>query len=82
MNGTHSVPGEAPSPALCPPPLQGFNIIKSEVSEGFKLNVWDIGGQKTIRPYWRKCVRRPPPPPSYIAARPSRIMCTSCMGGL
>ena len=20
--------------------------------EGFKLNVWDIGGQKTIRPYW------------------------------
>mmetsp|Transcript_4479 Transcript_4479/g.14597 ORF Transcript_4479/g.14597 Transcript_4479/m.14597 type:complete len:126 (-) Transcript_4479:407-784(-) len=21
--------------------------------EGFKLNVWDIGGQKTIRPYWR-----------------------------
>ena len=20
---------------------------------GFKLNVWDIGGQKTIRPYWR-----------------------------
>ena len=22
-------------------------------SEGFKLNVWDIGGQKAIRPYWR-----------------------------
>lgn len=20
--------------------------------EGFKLNVWDIGGQKSIRPYW------------------------------
>merc|ERR1712032_991961 len=20
--------------------------------DGFKLNVWDIGGQKTIRPYW------------------------------
>jgi len=20
---------------------------------GFKLNVWDIGGQKSIRPYWR-----------------------------
>merc|ERR1712087_1087589 len=30
---------------------QGFNI-KSLVHEGFKLNVWDIGGQKTIRPYW------------------------------
>merc|ERR1719331_1820050 len=21
-------------------------------TQGFKLNVWDIGGQKTIRPYW------------------------------
>jgi len=33
-------------------PTQGFNI-KSLESNGFKLNVWDIGGQKTIRPYWR-----------------------------
>ncbi|KAJ3156570.1 ADP-ribosylation factor protein 3 [Geranomyces variabilis] len=33
-------------------PTQGFNI-KSVVVEGVKLNVWDIGGQKTIRPYWR-----------------------------
>merc|ERR1712224_546457 len=32
-------------------PTQGFNI-KSLVYDGFKLNVWDIGGQKTIRPYW------------------------------
>merc|ERR1712066_688091 len=32
-------------------PTQGFNI-KSLVQDGFKLNVWDIGGQKTIRPYW------------------------------
>merc|ERR1712226_1420225 len=32
-------------------PTQGFNI-KILVHEGFKLNVWDIGGQKTIRPYW------------------------------
>ncbi|CAK0824006.1 unnamed protein product, partial [Prorocentrum cordatum] len=32
-------------------PTQGFNI-KSIMQEGFKLNVWDIGGQKTIRPYW------------------------------
>merc|ERR1711976_759721 len=32
-------------------PTQGFNI-KSLQHEGFKLNVWDIGGQKTIRPYW------------------------------
>merc|ERR1711933_488989 len=32
-------------------PTQGFNI-KSLVHEGFKLKVWDIGGHKTIRPYW------------------------------
>tara|TARA_B110000208_G_scaffold171156_1_gene213254 strand:+ start:405 stop:737 length:333 start_codon:yes stop_codon:yes gene_type:complete len=23
------------------------------ISDGFKLNMWDIGGQKSIRPYWR-----------------------------
>lgn len=33
-------------------PTQGFNV-KSLVHDGFKLNVWDIGGQKSIRPYWR-----------------------------
>mmetsp|Transcript_84120 Transcript_84120/g.171475 ORF Transcript_84120/g.171475 Transcript_84120/m.171475 type:complete len:187 (-) Transcript_84120:162-722(-) len=33
-------------------PTQGFNI-KSLQHNGFKLNVWDIGGQKSIRPYWR-----------------------------
>eukprot|EP01083_Nonionella_stella_P076460 208359_1 len=33
-------------------PTQGFNI-KSISQDGFKLNVWDIGGQKSIRPYWR-----------------------------
>jgi len=33
-------------------PTQGFNI-KSVSSHGFKLNVWDIGGQKHIRPYWK-----------------------------
>ena len=33
-------------------PHLGF-IIKSLNREGFKLNVWDIGGQKSIRPYWR-----------------------------
>jgi GTPase SAR1 family protein len=31
---------------------QGFNI-KSLMHDEFKLNVWDIGGQKSIRPYWR-----------------------------
>ena len=33
-------------------PTLGFNI-KSLMHEGFKLYVWDIGGQKSIRPYWR-----------------------------
>lgn len=33
-------------------PTQGFNI-KSIAQEGFKLNVWDLGGQRNIRPYWR-----------------------------
>jgi ADP-ribosylation factor-like protein 3 len=30
---------------------QGFNV-KSVECEGFKLNMWDIGGQKAIRQYW------------------------------
>ena len=33
-------------------PTLGFNI-KSVVKDGFKLNVWDVGGQREIRPYWR-----------------------------
>jgi len=33
-------------------PTQGFNI-KSLKHGNFKLNMWDVGGQKTIRPYWR-----------------------------
>ncbi|KAL3900375.1 MAG: hypothetical protein SGCHY_001383 [Lobulomycetales sp.] len=33
-------------------PTQGFNI-KSVSQDGFKMNVWDIGGQASIRPYWR-----------------------------
>eukprot|EP00912_Choanoflagellata_sp_UC4_P001148 UC4_evm1s714 len=33
-------------------PTHGFNI-KSVVSNGFTLNVWDIGGQRKIRPYWQ-----------------------------
>lgn len=33
-------------------PTAGFNI-KSVMSDGYKLNVWDIGGTRKIRPYWR-----------------------------
>ena len=35
-------------------PTQGFNI-KSFTYNEFKLNVWDVGGQKSVRPYWRYC---------------------------
>ncbi|XP_062393376.1 ADP ribosylation factor like GTPase 3, like 1 [Sardina pilchardus] len=34
-------------------PTQGFNI-KSVTSHGMKLNVWDIGGQRKIRTFWKK----------------------------
>lgn len=33
-------------------PTQGFNV--KEMQHGkFKMKMWDIGGQKTIRPQWR-----------------------------
>mmetsp|Transcript_3248 Transcript_3248/g.5054 ORF Transcript_3248/g.5054 Transcript_3248/m.5054 type:complete len:187 (-) Transcript_3248:247-807(-) len=33
-------------------PTVGFNI-KSLEYRGYTLNLWDVGGQKTIRAYWR-----------------------------
>jgi ADP-ribosylation factor-like protein 2 len=33
-------------------PTLGF-IIKTIDFQGYKLNIWDVGGQKTIRSYWR-----------------------------
>jgi len=33
-------------------PTQGFNIKSIQTEGNFTLNVWDIGGQKSIRPYW------------------------------
>ena len=32
-------------------PTRGFNI-KSLAYDKFKLNVWDIGGQKALREFW------------------------------
>lgn len=32
-------------------PTKGFNI-KNLAHEDFKLTVWDVGGQKALRPYW------------------------------
>ena len=34
-------------------PLYLFFSIYIQTQDGFKLNVWDIGGQKAIRPYWK-----------------------------
>ncbi|APA10625.1 hypothetical protein EAF04_000363 [Stromatinia cepivora] len=33
-------------------PTLGF-IIKTIEHAGYKLNIWDVGGQKTLRSYWR-----------------------------
>ncbi|CAE7868811.1 Arl2 [Symbiodinium sp. KB8] len=33
-------------------PTLGFQIKTLEYA-GYKLNIWDVGGQKTIRSYWR-----------------------------
>lgn len=33
-------------------PTKGFNV-KTVRSQGFQLNLWDIGGQRKIRAYWR-----------------------------
>lgn len=33
-------------------PTLGFNIETFEYN-GFRLNIWDVGGQKTLRTYWR-----------------------------
>merc|ERR1712061_712967 len=33
-------------------PTLGFNI-KTVEHRGYKLNVWDVGGQKSLRSYWK-----------------------------
>ena len=39
------------APSKIEEPTKGFNV-KTICKEGFKLNVWDIGGQSAIRTYW------------------------------
>ncbi|KAL3663137.1 hypothetical protein V7S43_011549 [Phytophthora oleae] len=38
--------------AIASIPTVGFNV-ESIKYEGYKLNIWDVGGQDTLRPYWR-----------------------------
>ncbi|THH05485.1 hypothetical protein EW145_g4763 [Phellinidium pouzarii] len=33
-------------------PTLGFNI-KTFIHSRYTLNIWDVGGQRTLRPYWR-----------------------------
>jgi len=35
----------------CIEPTKGFNV-KTLMQDNFKLNMWDLGGQKEIRTYW------------------------------
>lgn len=32
--------------------FSGFNIVTLEHND-FKLNVWDVGGQKSLRSFWK-----------------------------
>lgn len=34
-------------------PTQGFDIVSLRHASGYTLNLWDVGGQQTIRAYWR-----------------------------
>ncbi|KAN0066308.1 ADP-ribosylation factor-like protein 2 [Thecaphora frezii] len=38
-------------------PTLGFSI-QTFVHNGYTLNVWDVGGQKTLRPYWKNYFER------------------------
>jgi ADP-ribosylation factor-like protein 2 len=31
----------------------GVTSLRSAAARRYKLNIWDVGGQKTLRPYWR-----------------------------
>ncbi|GFY80383.1 ADP-ribosylation factor family protein [Actinidia rufa] len=34
-------------------PTLGFNIKTMTYNKYYTLNIWDVGGQRTIRSYWR-----------------------------
>lgn len=54
--------------------LQGFNI-KSVASHGMKLNVWDIGGQRKIRTFWKKYLENTDLLVSGQKKQSKRLMC-------
>lgn len=44
---------KAPARSIRAMPTIGFNV-ETIVTENLTLNMWDLGGQTTIRPYWRQ----------------------------
>jgi ADP-ribosylation factor-like protein 2 len=38
-------------------PTLGFDIF-TVLHKGYTLNIWDVGGQRTLRPYWRNYFER------------------------
>ncbi|KAL3698258.1 hypothetical protein R1sor_012334 [Riccia sorocarpa] len=38
-------------------PTRGF-VIKSLLHDGYRLNIWDVGGQRSLSPYWIYYVSR------------------------
>merc|ERR1719153_1425741 len=34
-------------------PTEGFNVESLETNKKHKLTLWDIGGEKSLRPFWR-----------------------------
>ena len=64
-------------------PTQGFNV-KSLTQDGFKLNVWDIGGQEAIRDYWKNYIENTDGL-VYVVDSSDEIRlkeCTDCLTGL
>ena len=54
-------------------PTLGFDIQTFDF-RGYKLNVWDVGGQKTIRSYWRNYFDQTDAPVYVIDAADHRRM--------
>ena len=34
-------------------PTKGFNTEKIEYENGFKIDLWELGGAREVRPYWK-----------------------------
>lgn len=45
--------GSGVAPAALPQQLTRLNLLIARYCCRYRLNVWDVGGQKTIRSYWR-----------------------------